>query len=148
MGRVSVRPSVRLSPPHWEALKTCLVYSVSDEWTDGRKVSPFYKTSSPTGAAAQKETQSVRPMFNPPQPPFLPTPKPPQIKNFGNFGPIWMKLGGEVYWVSSSSGPTVPVLGFRLGHGFRSDIDQRRQTRQPHDARLPGTGILRFSTDI
>ena len=24
------------------------------------------------------------------------TPKPPQIRNFGNCGPIWMKLGGEV----------------------------------------------------
>ena len=31
--------------------------------------------------------------FSPPN--TLPTPKPPQISNFGNFDPIWMKLGGD-----------------------------------------------------
>ena len=32
--------------------------------------------------------------------------------------------------------PTVPVSRLRLGHGFRRDIHQRRQTPRPLDARL------------
>ena len=31
----------------------------TDEWTDGRKISPFYRTSSPIGAAAP-----LQPNFN------------------------------------------------------------------------------------
>ena len=44
------------------------------------------------GIQPKRNTWSVRPMFTPPPN----TPKPPQIRNFGNCGPIWMKLGGEV----------------------------------------------------
>ena len=38
--------------------------------------------------------------------------------------------------VVPSSGPTVPALGFRMGHGFRPDVHQQRQTPQPLDAGL------------
>ena len=40
------------------------------------------------------------------------TQKPPQIRNFGNFGPIWMKLGREVYFRESSS---IPAYGMARG---------------------------------
>ena len=46
-------------------------------------------------------------------------------------------------------------LDLRMGHGFRPDVYQRRQTPQPLDARLkdgsmrrPDAGIFRFSSYI
>ena len=50
-------------------------------------------------------------MFIPPQLPTLPTQKPPQISNFGSFGPIWMKLGGEVYIRVSNSISAYGMVG-------------------------------------
>ena len=44
--------------------KNCVTYErinkQSDERTNGRKISPFYRTSSPTGAAAQKAAFCTR----------------------------------------------------------------------------------------
>ena len=50
-------------------------------------------------------------MFNPPQPPPLPTPEPPQIYNSGNFGLICMKLGGEVLFRVSNSISAYGIAG-------------------------------------
>ena len=38
--------------------------------------------------------------------------------------------------VVPDSGSTFPVPGFQLGHGLRLDVDQRRQTPEPFNARL------------
>ena len=40
------------------------------------------------------------PIFRPPQPPYQPTQKPNPVGNFGNFGPIWLKIRITKTWLA------------------------------------------------